>query len=456
MVSKKETIAYGMSQLATGMTTQAVNMYVYFFYLDTVGLKLALITLGMTIYGAWNMINDPLAGFISDRIKTRWGRRRPLIMFFTPILILSFIMLWMPLTPAGAPFDLWGDVPRAQEITFIYYTFFVSLFDTGFTFVGLAMASLFPEMAEKNEERVKLQMAGIILGSGGVAVGMFAFSNDVVKNWGIQRYQMAILVAPLVAFSLYALVLAYREKEEFVREKPLPLARAFKETFKNRSFLTFVMYNLMMQYISVIVMSMLPFVAKYVTNSDETMLLIGTGSGIGAGVICWSQIVKKRSPRQTAMIGLFIGSIGSVFFLLANDYYSVLCAAVIMGVGLGAAILLTNVLIANAIDYDETVTGIRREGIYYGFNAFIIRFSVILSAITSERILGLFGYISTSQEQPPSVATGVKIIVGLFPLLAMVVGILALYFYPLDGEKLAMLKLKIEEMHREKRKLVTG
>ena len=74
-------LSYGFAQFSDIIAYQSFTLLIFTFYYTNVGLEVELITLGFIIWSIWNSFNDPFMGFISDKTHTRWGRRRPCIMF---------------------------------------------------------------------------------------------------------------------------------------------------------------------------------------------------------------------------------------------------------------------------------------------------------------------------------------------------------------------------------------
>ena len=113
-------ILYASGSLAVALSYQAFGTYIQFLYIDILGLKAALVGIGWALYGLWNAINDPLAGYWSDRTRTRWGRRIPWIAGLFIPLSLTFYLLWVPPSP----------LVQADGIPlFIYFMALVLIFD---------------------------------------------------------------------------------------------------------------------------------------------------------------------------------------------------------------------------------------------------------------------------------------------------------------------------------------
>src|SRR3989338_3166826 len=154
-------LAYSFGAVATALSYQAFSTYIIFFYVDSMKLPPYLAGIGMLIYAVWNAVNDPIAGFISDHTRTRWGRRIPYIALGIIPFGLVYFLLWIP------PF---GAIDQVFWL-FLYFTVFICLFDGFYTVTVLNWASLYPEMfsslkerAEVNAFRQTFGMIGLLLG----------------------------------------------------------------------------------------------------------------------------------------------------------------------------------------------------------------------------------------------------------------------------------------------------
>ncbi len=143
-MKKRHMIAYSAGSLGTALSMQCFNTFAPLFYIDRLKLAPALFGVAMTIHAVWNALSDPLAGQISDRTRTRWGRRIPYILFLTLPTALCFVALWAP------PFS--AERGQMTEL-FAYFLAVILLFDTLWTFVVLNWTTLFPEMCPDQKQR---------------------------------------------------------------------------------------------------------------------------------------------------------------------------------------------------------------------------------------------------------------------------------------------------------------
>ena len=117
--------------------------------------------------------------------------------------------------------------------------------------------------------------------------------------------------------------------------------------------------------------------------------------------------------------------------------------SVLLGLGVTGGLLMPKLLYTEIIDEDQSVTGLRREGAFYGIQAFIIRFASGLQAVILSLIMGIFGYVEGAQTQVASAATGFKVAMSFLPAGLVLIGCLIITRYPLYGERLAQVKQKI-------------
>jgi hypothetical protein len=173
----------------------------------------------------WDAINDPLFGLVSDRIRTRWGRRRVFLLFGAVPLGLSFMLMW--LVPPFGPLGLT-----------VYYALTFILFDTTFTLIHVAYNALTPELTPDYDERSSLNGYRMVYSIAGT-LGAIIFAT--VLGWTIADPQtlFAVVGVTLGLVAILPPLLVYKvtwERPVEDQPPPLPWRRALAATLSNRPF----------------------------------------------------------------------------------------------------------------------------------------------------------------------------------------------------------------------------
>jgi len=436
-------LAYSFGAIATALSYQAFSAWILFFYVDVKKLTPMLAGIAMIIYSLWNAANDPLAGYISDRTRTKWGRRIPYIAIGAIPFGIIYYLVWSP--PFGADQMIW---------LFVYFILIINLFDTFYTFVILNWASLFPEMFPSFKERAEVNSIRQLFGVVGLILGI-ALTPLIYSSIGWSG--MGILYGAVIASALLISLFGSRERKEFSLDKSLGVKEAFFRSFVNKSFLTYVVSNLFVQYTFTMVLAILPFFAKYLlgVGEKETFMILITAFIFEIPMLfIWGKAAVRFGAKQTYMTAMACFGIFLIPFLIINDTVGCMIISAFLGASLGGVIVLQDVVISDIIDEDELNTGTRREGMYFGVNAFVTRFAIALEGASIWLIFSLTHYNAALKIQPASFIFGLRLLIALFPFLAMLLAFIIMKHYPLAGAKLMQLKDSLEAIHLEKAKRV--
>ena len=215
--------SFGMGSFAQWFIQTAFNVWIFSFYFGAIGLPVTYILLAFILWTFWNAINDPLVGYMSDRIRTRIGRRKPFIILGTIPILIIVIIVWMP--PTDNHF-----------ITFVYLLIMLMLYDTFYTMVTLFDA-LFPELYVSVEERAEVNTIKQILATVGMLIGFMLpgfFIGDLTNPTGYLIN--GIVTSIIVGISLLiAIKWGVKEREEFKldHKQEFGFFQGLKYSFKN-------------------------------------------------------------------------------------------------------------------------------------------------------------------------------------------------------------------------------
>ena len=433
-------LAYSFGAIATTLSYQAFATYIIFFYVDIVKLPAYLAAIAMMIYAVWNAINDPLVGYLSDHTHSKWGRRIPYIAFGAIPFGLVYFFLWIP------PFT---DIGQVIPL-FLYFLFCICFFDGFYTITVLNWSSLYPEMFPSLKERSQVSafrqtfgMLGLLLG---IAVPPIIYG---AVGWGM----MGAIFGTIISFSLLISLWGSKEHAVYSKEKQLALWPSIKATFKNRSFLTFVFSNLFVQYTFIMVLASIPFFAKYVLDigSYETAAILAAALVAAIPMLyLWEFFTNRFGAKECFMASIMLMGASLIPLFFVQTFLACLISAVFIGIGLAGFILIADIIISEVIDEDETKTGTRREGIYFGVNTFVARFAIALEAASMGLIFSLTGYNPYVYTQPASFLSGLRWLIAGFPLVALIFAFVILWFFPLSGRRLEKMEANVEKIHIKK------
>ncbi len=438
-MKKFRDFAYSLGSFSSSILGQTVSTFAIFYYVDVLKVSAAKVSLVMLWYGIWNAVNDPLFGQASDRTRTRWGRRRPYIIWLTLPLCVAFALLWMPPFPAGA----------AQPL-YIYYFAIMFLFDGLFTIVVLNWTALFPEMYPDLKDRARVSAIRQILGIVGMILGV-ALPPVLYSTIGWKWMGLSFAVLGLI--TMYGSLYGASERPEFAQEEGLGLRDALRFTFANRSFLTYVVPAMLIQYTFVGLQAVIPFYAKYALGATElqTTLLLGVlfVMAIPFSYI-WGLAIAKEGPKKSMVRSCVLYGACLLPFYLARNYVQGALVCLFLSFGLAGILVLLDIFIADVADEDEVKTGVRREGMYFGVNGFMIRLGISINAIIMGFVLQRSGYDADLAVQPAKALMGLRLLMSAVPVMAIALALLVFRAYPLHGHKLREVKDRVSAMHAEK------
>jgi GPH family glycoside/pentoside/hexuronide:cation symporter len=458
-------LLYGSGDWGISSVGMMRSIFYAIYLTDVVGLEPRLASFGALVGIIWDAINDPIIGILSDRLRTRWGRRRPFLLWFAIPFGLSFIILW------SAP-D-W----ESQTALLIYVTLSFMLADTLQTLVSVPFLSLTPELTPDYDERTTLTSFRSffqLIGALSVVIAAPAIVDLVLASGGTQQQGFMLVGAifgSIGALPLLLIGIFIRETSTLEQQQSLPFRETLRAAWENVPFRFSVgMHMLNWSAVDMVAIIFPYFLLYWVAQGNllASIRIFGFDLAYESAFfgilmsVCilfvhfWRWLSKKRNKREAYMLGMafWVTVALLVYTVQPGQTGYLLFLAALAGIGVSAAYVLPDAMFADVIEWDELRTRRRQEGIFYGVRALIRKLTGALIIFITLQALGWAGYQSppegvTQFMQPDSVVQMIRLLVSPFGATIVSGTIIFAWLFPLSREKHARIQ-KLLERRRER------
>lgn len=447
-------LAFGAGDLGPAIVAAINGFFLNAFLLDVAGLRPAAAGAIFLIVKIWDAVNDPLLGSLSDRTRTRWGRRRPWLLFGALPFGLLFFLQW--LVP-----------PMSDTVKFWYYLVVALLLDTAYTAVNVPYCALTPELTHDYDERTSLssyRMSFSILG--GVfatfihtqIVGAFSLSGNAADVYAGYMVSAAIWAVCITVPSIITFATTREVHYQEERPKGPGYLEGLRIAFRNRAFITVTLIYLLSWLSVQFVQNNLFLYVRYWMKTESLfgpLVLAVQVSGF-VFVLFWTQVSRRLGKQNTYYVGMSFWILVSVvlFFVQPGQVALLFVLAILAGGGVSISYLIPWSMLPDVIEMDELETGQRREGVYYGFFVFLQKLGISLGLAISNFILEGAGYITPQPGQPPvvqpnQVLLALRLFVSIAPVIVLLISFLAVRAYPIDRARHAAMRAELARRRAE-------
>ena len=432
-------LVYAVGNLGFTLLISGIGFFLLIFYTDVAGIPPALASTALLVGKIWDVVNDPLFGWVSDRTKSPLGRRRVYLIYGAlPLALVSFA--------------LWA-VPRGLSPTaaFLWIVLSYALFDTFFTITNVPFNSLTAELTRDYDERTSLMavasvgaVVGYLLGAvlPPMITGRFA---DTSAGYLV----LGAVFGGIVGLSIAMVAWRVREPSREDRVTAgLPILPSIRATFTNRPFVMLLTAFALVRLSFTLMQSSVPYFIRYHLDAPGRMSLILALLMVTVGVFVyfWKWVSDRTSKSKAYAFGLLVmgGAALSTFLIQEGQLMFMNIAIILLGFGLSSHWVAPYAMLPDVIEHDQAETGERREGMYYGVYGLIDKIMRTLGVFLVGMGLDLVGYVPNAAQSAGSLL-GIRLIFGPIPALLLIFVFPLLLRYPVTRQSHAELRKELAQ-----------
>jgi GPH family glycoside/pentoside/hexuronide:cation symporter len=425
-LTNKEIFFYNWGSTGLNFVEGVLFTWIVYFYSPppdserTIFVPIAITGIIVTAGRVFDAITDPLIGHFSDNLKSRWGRRKPFIIFGTPLMIVAFILLWTP--PASGQSFI--NIAYLTIMFFVYFLFY--------TAIGIPYDAVLAEIAVTSEDRIKLTSWKLVYAIiGFLMVALLA--PELFEKLGALK--MALVTGTIGLVAMYMCLPGIKELPlEFSKaDVQLKMKDTFKATFGNKQFLFFGLAITALYMCYTVILMIMPFFVTVILGKSEGFVKWLQAEFIlfmVAAVPFWIWIsARYRKGKLLRIVSLFLAIFFPAAFLVGYlPGIPIVAQAFLLfplvSVPLGGFMILVYAMMGDIVDYDQMLTGKRREAMYYGVFGFARKVGFALSSLIMPLLFRTFGY-STGDDlgiRLVFIMLGISSLIGFFILLGYKLG----------------------------------
>jgi glycoside/pentoside/hexuronide:cation symporter, GPH family len=448
-IPNKTLFFYGLADLPVMMAIMPMMLYLNRFYTGDMGLGLAAVANIMLFARVFDVVSDPLVGYLSDRTKTRWGRRRPWMAASLPFMMIGAYKVFLP--PDGV--DIW-----------YLFTWMMVLW-LGWTMLMIPYYAWAAEMSTDYDERTRITGWRAMMGSvGSLLAQLIPFLAMLLFSFGGARNVMTMVgISFLVLIPICViLTIAMVKENPEIKAPPVPLFAGLRIMWRNGPFkrllMGFVLSSTGLAVMSPLYIFFIEFVLEEPQGNVIYMLLINYVASM-IGIPCWVWLSKYIGKHRAWIAGfLIVSTITPMFLLLGpGDFWWMTPGMIIIGFGTGSFMALPNSMKADVIDLDTARSGQNRAAFFFSSWSLVTKMASSLGGWLALQALALVGFnAANGAENTPQALMGLQFAYAILPGMIFVTAAIVIWRYPITKTRQERIRAAIDRKLVRRANLITG
>ena len=416
-------VAYALPALALAMPTLPVYVYLPTFYAQTLGLGLAATGAALMVARILDVVTDPLIGIASDRVRWRWGRRKPWILVGSLVAAVAMLQLFQPPSTVSA----W------------HLTLWAILLYLGWTLIAVPYSAWGAELSSDYHERSRItgtreaaMIIGVIL-AGSLPAAAAIFGGEEREGLAAVAWLAIIVGAPAIAWMLWRV-----PEAPIPKTKPEPAVRLrgwFSEIIGNRPFIRLLSAWFVNGLANGLPAVLFPLYLEHALEAGPVargvLILTYFLSGVAA-IPLWLYLSRRWGKHRVwcGAMALACAAFIWVPLLPPGAVELFFCVCVLTGMALGADLALPPAMQADVIDLDSLRTGKSRAGLFFAVWSMATKMALACAVGFAFPVLDLLGF-RPGEANEPTVIVALAVIYAGIPTVLKLIAISIAWRHPI-------------------------
>jgi len=425
---KRTLFLYSLGSIGTGLFSTTPAVLLLYYMTQILGISASLAGFAVLVPKLWDMVTDPMVGVISDRTRTRFGRRRP------------YLLAGAILMPLGLAFMFAAPESLSQTQAFWYVFILYAISATAYTLFSVPYITIPAEISKDTRERTTIMsfrtafvMLGILIGS--------ALPPMLVEHFGGDRLayrDTGIVLAIVCTLTMLTAVFALKNVKLI---EPEVQSRNLRQDIKNALTTPLFLYLCLTHILQIaavgVILAASAYLAVFVLKSGTGL----AGDFLGLTFLCafiampvWNRLCQKMGKTTAFGVGGVIYAVMAITLVLAGVDMAVSTFLVIgggMGIGFAAVQMIPYALLTDVIHAHGEKHGFGNEGIFTGIWTALEKFGLALAPFFFGVLLDMAGFLEGkgAAEQPAGIAERILWLGGGLPVTLIISSFIGLYLF---------------------------
>ena len=414
---------YAIGMFGTSIPINLIRGSIILFYVDILGMDVRAYAIVMALYAVVDAVDNPLLGHLSDRTRSRLGRRRPWLLIGAPMLAACTIALFSP--PSGAD-------GMSLVLWFAVFAILSELFDSMLNAnYGALLPELFPHERQRgvaNALRQGFQLVAMIISLALTPLLTTSVFGTEITTRGFTV--TAILYGLLAAGVIVVMATGVKEDPDYATAQRPRLLRGIRQVLTNPLFWSVGLTSACYLTAMALVLAGIQLFVRYTLGLEVAYAFVLQGIVIVVTAVAltgWARVITRIGALRAWRIAFLVLAAAFVGMFFTVDLLTAVLAGAVLGVGWAGMMATNDLVVARVLDADAARHGEHREGLFLSAFGVFGRLSDGVAGIALASLGVFFGY--TSGDDPGSdPGLAFRVYLCVYPFILVAIGAVASRF----------------------------